>query len=144
MRKLGYLLTVLLLVGITDRCFSQEKAESDTSVKTRLAKIDKGPSKIDVSKYPKEQQVNYQVFAQKCSKCHTLSRPINSYYVLPEEWERYVKRMMRKPGSGIGSGDGKKIFEFLAYDSKTRKKDMYEKKLKETSESKPKETKDKK
>jgi hypothetical protein len=49
--------------------------------------------------------------------------------VLPDEWSRYVKRMMRKPGSGIDSADGKKIFEFLVYDSSVRKKAMLDDKL---------------
>jgi hypothetical protein len=37
--------------------------------------------------------------------------------------------MMNKPGSGIGAGDGKKIYEFLVYDSSTRKKAMLDQKL---------------
>lgn len=101
----------------------------------RIAKYDKGPATIDVSKYPFEMQENYKLFAKKCSSCHTLARPINCDFALPDEWERYVKRMMRKPNSGINSADGKKIFEFLVYDSKTRRQDFYEKKLKEQPQS---------
>jgi hypothetical protein len=37
--------------------------------------------------------------------------------------------MMHKPGSGIGAGDGKKIFDFLVYDSSIRKKAMVDDKL---------------
>jgi hypothetical protein len=37
--------------------------------------------------------------------------------------------MMHKPGSGINSADGKKIFEFLVYDSSVRKKDLLDQKL---------------
>jgi hypothetical protein len=40
--------------------------------------------------------------------------------------------MMRKAGTFISEDDGKKIYEFLVYDSKIRKKDLYEKKLKES------------
>jgi hypothetical protein len=76
-------------------------------------------------------QENYKVFAKTCSRCHSLARPINSSFALPEEWERYVKRMKRKPASGISSGDAKAIYEFLAYDSQIRKKELYDKKLKE-------------
>ena len=104
-------------------------------VDPRIAKYDKGPATIDVSKYPAEMQANYKLYAKKCSSCHTLARAINSDFVLPDEWERYVKRMMRKPNSGINSADGKKIFEFVVYDSKTRRKDLYEKKLKEQPQS---------
>jgi cytochrome c5 len=106
-------------------------AQQDTKGDPKFSAMDKGPATVDVSKYPAEQQANYRVFADKCAKCHTLARPINSSFALPDEWERYVKRMMRKPGSGISGGDGKKIFEFLKYDSQVRKKDLYEKKLKE-------------
>jgi hypothetical protein len=81
---------------------------------------DKGPSKIDVSSYPPEQQKAYKVFDSKCAKCHTIARPINTT-MTKAEWERYVKRMMHKPNSGISDSQGKEIFEFLAYDQATRK-----------------------
>ncbi|MCR4375441.1 MAG: photosystem P840 reaction-center cytochrome c-551, partial [Acidobacteria bacterium] len=88
----------------------------------RIAAYDKGPAKIDVSKYPADMQAGYKLFATRCSKCHTIARAINSEFVLEDEWERYVKRMMRKPGSGISANDGKIIYDFLAFDSKIRKK----------------------
>jgi hypothetical protein len=81
---------------------------------------DKGPDKINVSSYPAEQQKNYKTFADKCSKCHTIARPINTTMTKPE-WERYVKRMMHKPNSGIGDSQGKTIYDFLAYDQENRK-----------------------
>ena len=39
---------------------------------------DKGPDKIDVSAYPAPQQAAYKVFSAKCSKCHTIARPLNT------------------------------------------------------------------
>jgi mono/diheme cytochrome c family protein len=81
---------------------------------------DKGPDKIDVSGYPAEMQAGYKVFATKCSKCHTIARPINTM-MTRAEWERYVKRMMHKPNSGISDKQGKDIFEFLVYDQTNRK-----------------------
>jgi hypothetical protein len=58
--------------------------------------------------------------------------------------------MMYKPGSGIGAGEGKKIYEFLVYDSSVRKKAMVDEKLakatpadKKTNEAKIKEVHDK-
>ena len=81
---------------------------------------DKGPDKIDVSAYPAEMQKAYKVFTSKCSKCHTIARPINTTMTRPE-WERYVKRMMHKPNSGISDKQGKEIFEFLVYDQTNRK-----------------------
>lgn len=81
---------------------------------------DKGPAKVDVSQYPPEQQKAYKVFESKCSKCHTIARPINTT-MTRAEWERYVKRMMHKPNSGISDNQGKEIFEFLAFDQEHRK-----------------------
>lgn len=81
---------------------------------------DKGPTSINISSYPPEQQKDYKVFAEKCAKCHTIARPINTT-MTRQEWERYVKRMMHKPNSGISDSQGKAIFEFLAYDQEQRK-----------------------
>lgn len=81
---------------------------------------DKGPNKIDVSAYPAAQQQGYKVFTEKCAKCHTIARPINTS-MSRDEWERYVKRMMHKPNSGISDSQGKTIFEFVAYDQANRK-----------------------
>jgi len=81
---------------------------------------DKGPDKINVSSYPAEQQKGYKVFTEKCAKCHTIARPINTTMTEPE-WSRYVKRMMHKPNSGISDAQGKAIYEFLAFDQQTRK-----------------------
>jgi cytochrome c5 len=101
----------------------------DPETKARVERFEKGPATVDVSKYPDGIKENYEVFSQKCSQCHKLSRPINSDYALPEEWSRYIKRMMHKPGSGISNGEGKKIYDFLAYDASVRKKAMVDEKL---------------
>ena len=118
------LLATIALAGAARVVRAQQK---DEPVDPRILAYDKGPAKIDVSKYPKDMQDKYKVFAKKCSNCHTLARPINSDYVLEEDWERYVKRMMRKSGTLISADEGKQIFEFLSYDSKTRKKAQYDK-----------------
>jgi hypothetical protein len=94
------------------------------AVDARILQFDKGPATINVSPYPAAIQQDYAVFTQKCSQCHKLSRPINSDFVLPDEWSRYIHRMMSKPGSGIDSGSGAKIYDFLVYDSSVRKKAM--------------------
>ena len=107
-------------------------AQQEPPLDPRILAYDKGPAKIDVSKYPKDIQARYKVFATKCVKCHTLARPINCEFVLDDEWERYVKRMMNKSGTLISADEGKQIFEFVTYDSKIRKKAMYDKKLAES------------
>lgn len=114
---------VLLVLGAVLGAAVLVRAQSPSDEKT-LAQFDSGPETIDVSSYPADMQAGYKVFAQRCSKCHTLSRPISSDYATKDEWSRYVKRMMRKPGSGINKKDGKLIFEFLVYDSSVRKKDL--------------------
>ena len=114
-------LSMFLLVHAAD--------ELDAETKARVERFEKGAASVDISKYPQGIQENYEVFAAKCAQCHKLSRPINSDYALPAEWERYVKRMMHKPGSGIGSSEGKKIFDFLTYDSSVRKKALVDEKL---------------
>lgn len=97
--------------------------------KARVERFEKGPATVNVSGYPQGIQDNYAVFSQKCSQCHKLSRPINSDYALPDEWSRYIKRMMNKPGSGISGGDAKKIYDFLVFDSSVRKKALLNSKL---------------
>ena len=66
---------------------------------------------------------------------HSLARAINCEFALDDEWERYVKRMMRKAGTLISPDEGKQIFEFVTYDSKIRKKALYERKLAEGNKS---------
>jgi hypothetical protein len=106
-----------------------DEAQLDPETKARIERFEKGPATIDVSGYPKGIQENYKVFREKCTLCHALSRPINSDYVLPDEWSRYVKRMMFKPGSNITANSAKNIYSFLAYDSSVRKRTQLEEAL---------------
>ena len=75
---------------------------------------DDGPDKIDVSAYPPEQQARYPVFLVKCAKCHPVSRPINSRFD-SSEWKRYMKKMIRRPNSGINEEQAADIYEFLKF-----------------------------
>jgi hypothetical protein len=81
---------------------------------------DKGPATIGVSAYPAQQQAAYKVFSSKCSRCHTLARPINTM-MTSDEWEHNVKRMMHMANSGISDGQAKQTFEFLVFDQTERK-----------------------
>ena len=87
----------------------------------KIFPADKGPNFIDVAPYPPEMRANYKLFEQKCSRCHTLARPINSEFA-GETWRKYVYKMMRKPGSGLTPKTAEPIIQFLIYDSQTRKK----------------------
>lgn len=128
--KVQFLVTLGLALG-AGAIVSVRAADDqlDPETKARIERFEKGPATVDISKYPDAIKENYEVFSQKCSQCHRLSRPINSDYALPDEWSRYIKRMMHKPGSGISSGEGKKIYDFLVYDSSVRKKTMVDSKL---------------
>lgn len=121
--RIATTVALYFLIGTGLCCIAGEPL--DPATKARMEKYDKGPKSIDVSKYPPGIKSNYGVFRQKCSLCHQLSRPINCDFALPDEWSRYVKRMMYKPGSGINAADGKKIYAFLAYDSSVRKEAMF-------------------
>lgn len=82
---------------------------------------DKGPNFIDVTAYPSKMQETYELFTRKCSRCHTVARPINSTFK-SEEWREYVYKMMKKPGSGLTPKTADQIIEFLIYDSEHRGK----------------------
>ena len=124
-----------VLVGATVGMAAQQMStdDLDPETKARVERFDKGPDRIDVSKYPPEMRDTYnKVFRPKCGKCHTIARAINSDYVLDDEWERYIKRMARRAGTFISGAEGKQIYQFVTHDSKVRRKDLYEKKLKES------------
>jgi hypothetical protein len=75
---------------------------------------DSGPGTIDVSRYPEQQQKNYGMYAGKCVKCHPLSRSINARFNA-QDWKRYMKRMIRRPNSGINEEQAAVIYDFLKY-----------------------------
>lgn len=75
---------------------------------------DTGPGTIDVSAYPAAQQKHYDVYAAKCSKCHPLARSVNARFN-STDWKRYMKRMIRRPNSGINEEQAAQIYEFLKY-----------------------------
>jgi len=126
--------SVFLLVSIFvfagSRMVRADDGNLDDAAKARIAKAEQGPATIDVSNYPQKiQDIYTDIFSQKCMQCHRLSRPINSDFVLPSEWENYVKLMSHKPGSNINNGEARKIIDFLIYDSSVRKKALLDEKL---------------
>jgi len=70
---------------------------------------------LDVATLPPEVQPDYALFAQRCSKCHSLARPLTSGIDEDAYWVDYVARMRRQPGSGISEGDTVGILRFLHY-----------------------------
>src|SRR5437773_6614103 len=75
---------------------------------------------VDMSTLPANVQADYRVFAQKCSKCHALARPLESGITDDTYWAEYVERMRRQPSSGISPADVAPILRFLHYYSSDR------------------------
>jgi hypothetical protein len=72
-----------------------------------------------------DQRPRYDMFAQKCTRCHELARPIAALMsgVTPlsadkfdeEGIKKYVVKMMRKPNSGIVKEEARDLIQFLTY-----------------------------
>lgn len=99
--------------------------------------------------YTPEMRNGYELLIARCAQCHTAARPLNSRFVELEGkeaalaalrkkspelfqepavwqieaavWNRYVKRMMSKPGCEIETKEGKAIWRFLVLDGERRK-----------------------
>ncbi len=119
MRQPVVWITVLIVVGLMIILTMGVLRMPKAALKTFPA--DNGSNFIDVSNYPSEMQERYKLFARKCSRCHTLARPVNSVF-LGEAWRKYVYKMMKKPGAGLTPKVADEIIEFLIYDSQARKK----------------------
>lgn len=77
---------------------------------------------LDMASLPANVRADYRVFAQKCSKCHALARPLESGISDDAYWAEYVERMRRQPSSGISPTDVTPILRFLHYYSADRQK----------------------
>lgn len=128
--KRTILLTILLAAvltpaGLLIKADEQQQRPLDPVVLT----WDNGADTIDVSKYPADMKKKYKTFTELCSRCHPLARAINCDFALESDWERYIKRMMRRSGKMISPDEALTIFEFAVFDSKVRKKELYDRKL---------------
>ena len=70
---------------------------------------------VAASAVPPEVKEEYALFAQRCSKCHSLSRALNNGDHDPQYWARYVSRMRRQPSSGIAPEDEPPILRYLNF-----------------------------
>jgi hypothetical protein len=70
---------------------------------------------LDTNAMPENIRADYAVFAHKCSKCHSLARPLSANITDDQQWVLYVNRMRRQPGSGISYQDQEAILRFLRY-----------------------------
>jgi hypothetical protein len=70
---------------------------------------------LDITTLPPRMHAPYRRFAARCSRCHSLSRPLTAPVTTVDHWVHYLARMRRQPGSGINSADAELILEFLTY-----------------------------
>jgi hypothetical protein len=77
---------------------------------------------LDVRTLPSDVVPDYALFAQRCSKCHSLARPLTSGIDDDAYWVDYVARMRRQPASGISQEDTVPILRFLHYFSLEEKR----------------------
>jgi len=70
---------------------------------------------LDPHQMPEEVRADYALFAMRCSKCHSLSRPLQSGIVDDGFWAEYVERMRRQPGSDITIEETIPILRFLHF-----------------------------
>lgn len=70
---------------------------------------------LDPSTMPEDVRGDYAIFARKCSKCHSLARPLSANISDDQQWVLYVNRMRRQPASGISPSDQEHILRFLRY-----------------------------
>ncbi len=77
---------------------------------------------LDPGTLPENVRADYQVFARRCSKCHSLSRPLTAGITDQGHWENYVRRMRMQPASGINAEDQVVILRFLKYYSDEERK----------------------
>jgi hypothetical protein len=70
---------------------------------------------LDPTTMPEAVRPDYALFAQRCSKCHSLARPLTSGIDEDSYWVSYVARMRRQPASGISEEDTVGILRFLHY-----------------------------
>ena len=82
--------------------------------KEKVFAADKGPGVIDITSFPEPIQKLYPLFSVKCAKCHPLARGINTDKEV-SAWMYYVKRMTRKPDSGISPKIAKELYKFLKF-----------------------------
>jgi len=105
------------------------QARDDRPLDPKVIAWDSGADKIDMARYPADMKAKYKVYTEVCSRCHTLARAVNCDFVREDEWERYIKKMMRRSGRMITPDDAQQIFEFVLYDAKLRKRQLYDTKM---------------
>jgi hypothetical protein len=82
-----------------------------------------GQGEIRVANLTPALQSDYALFADRCSKCHSVSRAFNQGDRDDQFWAHYVTRMRRQPSSGIAPEEEEPIVRFLVYYSAELRKE---------------------
>lgn len=90
-------------------------------------------SSISVKNYPPDIQAIFPLFEAKCNTCHGEKETVRSPGVLPSYWEETVEKMRAMPKADFSAEEGKKIVDFLIYDSYERRRVELKKQLKALS-----------
>jgi len=100
-------------------------AEEGKAVKEKFAADDGRPfiPKAQRKDYTAELEKGYKLVVSndKCAKCHTAARSLNTIMYDVADWKRYIKRMMNKPKANLAPEEGKLVYRFLKHDQLTRK-----------------------
>lgn len=70
---------------------------------------------VDVSSLPPAVRADYELFADRCARCHSLARPLSARVHDRAHWVNYVERMRRQPGAMITAAEGDRIVGFLVW-----------------------------
>jgi mono/diheme cytochrome c family protein len=76
-----------------------------------------GPSavaSVDARRLPIAQRRRYELFSQKCGRCHGLERSLEAGYGA-DQWDDYLKKKYRRAGAGISPEQSEEIGAFLRY-----------------------------
>ncbi len=83
------------------------------------ASLQRGES-LDPATVPEALRDDWELFSHRCSRCHSVSRPLLARVDTADHWAHYVERMRRQPSSGITEEDVPGILRFLTWYSAHR------------------------
>jgi mono/diheme cytochrome c family protein len=66
------------------------------------------------TRLPAGRQSQYELFSQKCGRCHAAERALGAGFTA-DEWDAYLRRKYRRAGAGISREQLEQINAFLRY-----------------------------
>ena len=102
------LFTPALLLVLSGCGGALSEARDSEPASSRIAAVELGDA-------PEEVRDDYQVFARRCTRCHSLSRSLTTTIREPRHWDLYIEKMRRIPGAGIPKSDVPALRRFVRY-----------------------------